>query len=204
AAFAGIPVSNSILLFKKSFKEVPDEIKKMKYPLFIKPNNGGSSIGMSKISQESQLEEAIAKAFAEDDQVLIEEFIEGRELTIGVFAHKGKIIALPITEIKSKKDFFDFEAKYHGDSEEVTPAEISDEMKEQVSNSAKKIYEVFNCKGIIRIDFIYNKEQQKPYMLEINTVPGQTAASIVPQQVKAYGWELKDFYSALIEECLEK
>ena len=204
AAFAGIPVSNSILLFKKNFKEVPGEIKKMTYPLFIKPNNGGSSIGMSKISQESQLEEAIAKAFAEDDQVLIEEFIEGRELTIGVFAHKGKIIALPITEIKSKKDFFDFEAKYHGDSEEVTPAEISEEMKEQVSNSAKKIYEVFNCKGIIRIDFIYNKEQQKPYMLEINTVPGQTAASIVPQQVKAYGWELKDFYSALIEECLAK
>ena len=204
AAFAGIPVSNSTLLFKKSFKEIPDGIRKMKFPLFIKPNNGGSSIGMSKIFEEAQLEEAIEKAFAEDDQVLVEEFIQGREFTVGVFSHNGKITALPITEVLSKKDFFDYDAKYNGGSEEITPAEISREMSDQISGTAIKIYETFNCKGVIRIDFIYNKEQQKPYMLEINTVPGQTAASVVPQQVKVLGWELKDFYSVLLEECMGK
>ncbi|MEO5500777.1 MAG: D-alanine--D-alanine ligase [Ginsengibacter sp.] len=202
AAFAGIPVSNSILLFKKSFKEIPGEVKKLNFPLFIKPNNGGSSIGMSKIFEEAELDEAIQKAFNEDDQVLIEEYIEGREFTVGVFSHKGKITVLPITEVLSKKDFFDFDAKYNGGSEEITPAEISEEMKEQISGTALKIYETFNCKGVVRIDFIYNKDKQKPFMLEINTVPGQTAASVVPQQVKALGWDLKDFYTILLEECL--
>ena len=148
------------------------------------------------------LGKAIEKAFKEDDQVLVEEFIEGREFTIGVFKAKGEIIALPITEVISKNDFFDFEAKYHGASNEVTPAKIDDAVAQLVKDNAIKAYRVFNCKGIIRIDFIYNETEEKLYMLEINTVPGQSEASIVPQQLKTMGWSLEEFYTALIEECL--
>ena len=203
AAFSGINVSHSVLLFKNSFKSPDELVKSLRYPVFIKPNNGGSSIGMSKVNSPSEeLGKAIAKAFKEDDQVLVEEFISGRELTIGVFKSKGEIIPLPITEIISKKDFFDYEAKYLGASEEVTPAKVDDAIAEKIREAAVKIYQVFNCKGIVRIDFIYNEEEGKPYMLEINTVPGQSEASIVPQQLDAMGWSLQDFYTALIEECL--
>jgi D-alanine-D-alanine ligase len=203
AAFNGIDVSRSVLLFKNSFKSPDELLKSLRFPVFIKPNNGGSSIGMSKVNSPlEELGKAIEKAFNEDDQVLVEEFISGRELTIGVFKSKGEIIPLPITEIISKKDFFDYEAKYLGASEEVTPAKVDELIAEKIREAAVKIYQVFNCKGIVRIDFIYNEEEGKSYMLEINTVPGQSEASIVPQQVHAMGWSLQDFYTALIEECL--
>jgi D-alanine-D-alanine ligase len=202
AAFNNIDVSRSVLLFKNNF--TPDSyrddklVKSLHFPVFIKPNNGGSSIGMSKVNSPSEeLGKAIEKAFKEDDQVLVEEFISGRELTIGVFKSKGEIIPLPITEIISKKDFFDYEAKYLGASEEITPAKVDETIAEKIKEAAVKI-----CRGIVRIDFIYNEEQGKPFMLEINTVPGQSEASIVPQQLHAMGWSLKDFYTALIEECL--
>ncbi len=205
AAFNGINVSRSVLLFKNSYgdQSADELVKDLRFPIFIKPNNGGSSIGMSKVNSPSEeIGDAIKKAFKEDDQVLVEEFISGREFTIGVFKSKGEIIPLPITEVISKKDFFDYEAKYFGASEEVTPAEIDESTAAKVRDAAVKIYNVFNCKGIVRIDFIYNEEDGKPYMLEINTVPGQSEASIVPQQVRAMGWSLKDFYTSLIEECL--
>jgi D-alanine-D-alanine ligase len=203
AAFNDIDVSRSILLFKNSFTSPDELVKSLRFPVFIKPNNGGSSIGMSKVNSPSEeLGKAIEKAFKEDDQVLVEEFISGRELTIGVFTSKGEIIALPITEIISKKDFFDYEAKYLGASEEITPAKVDDSVADKIREAAIKIYRVFNCRGIVRIDFIYNEQEDKPYMLEINTVPGQSEASLVPQQVHAMGWTLKDFYTALIEECL--
>jgi D-alanine-D-alanine ligase len=203
AAFNGIDVSRSVLLFKNSFKSPDELLKSLRFPVFIKPNNGGSSIGMSKVNSPSEeLGKAIEKAFNEDDQVLVEEFISGRELTIGVFKSKGEIIPLPITEIISKKDFFDYEAKYLGASEEVTPAKVDELIAEKIREAAVKIYRVFNCRGVVRIDFIYNEEEGKSYMLEINTVPGQSEASIIPRQVHAMGWSLQDFYTALIEECL--
>jgi len=203
AAFNGINVARSVLLFKNTFNSPDELVKKLRFPVFIKPNNGGSSIGMSKVNAPSEeLGKAIEKAFKEDDQVLVEEFIKGRELTIGVFKSKGEIIALPITEIISKKEFFDYEAKYLGASEEVTPAKIDKSIEENIREAAIKIYGIFNCQGIVRIDFIYNEEEGKPYMLEINTVPGQSEASIVPQQVHAMGWSLQEFYTALIEESL--
>ena len=203
ASFAGIHVANSVLLFKKNYQSPDELIKNLQFPVFVKPNNGGSSIGMSKVNLPSEeLGVAIEKAFKEDEQVLVEEFIKGRELTIGVFKSKGKIIALPITEVITKKEFFDYEAKYLGASLEITPAEVDDHITEQVKKEAIKIYQIFNCSGIVRIDFIYNEEKGEPYMLEINTVPGQTDASLVPQQVKAMGWTLMDFYTAMIEECL--
>jgi D-alanine-D-alanine ligase len=202
AAFSGIPVAKSEVLIKDNF-ENPDEIAdKLSFPVFVKPNNGGSSIGMSKVNQPSdEFGEAVEKAFKEDDQVLIEEFIEGREFTVGVFKTKNNIIVLPITEVISKKDFFDYEAKYEGASTEVTPAEIEEVVADKIRNAAAKIYRVFNCRGVVRIDFIYNEESKQPFMLEINTIPGQSEASIIPQQVRAMGWSLKEFYTKLVEEC---
>ncbi len=156
---------------------------------------------MSKVMAPAELDEAIEKAFREDSQVLIEEFIEGREFTIGVFKTKGTVMTLPITEVITKKAFFDFEAKYLGQSEEVTPAVVDEAVAEKVREAARHIYNIFNCRGIVRIDFIYNEAACAPFMLEVNTVPGQSEASIVPQQVRAMGWTLQQFYSALIEEA---
>lgn len=203
AAAYDIPVAKSVLFIKNNFKNADEIAGKLKFPVFVKPNNGGSSIGMSKVNQLSdELGIAIEKAFKEDGQVLVEEMITGREFTIGVFKSKGKIVPLPITEVVSKKDFFDYEAKYEGASQEITPAEINQLWKENIENTARKIYQVFNCNGVVRIDFIYNEAENKPYLLEINTVPGQSEASIVPQQVRAMGWTLEDFYTALVENAL--
>ena len=201
AAFAGMHVAKSLHLFKNITVSPNDILKQLKLPLFVKPNNGGSSLGISKVKAAAELQGALDKAFNEDDQVLVEEFISGREFTIGVYKSKGQTIALPITEIISKNEFFDFEAKYQGASEEVTPAKVDETVAEKVRAEAKKAYSVFNCNGIVRIDFIYNKTDGNPYMLEINTVPGQSEASLVPQQVVATGMTLKDFYSSLIDEC---
>ena len=203
AAFSGISVAKSEVLIKNAFQS-PDEVAgKLKFPVFVKPNNGGSSIGMSKVNKLSdEFGSAIEKAFKEDDQVLIEEFIEGREFTVGVFKTKGNIIVLPITEVMSKKEFFDYEAKYEGASSEVTPAKIDEVVADKIRDAAKKIYQVFNCRGVVRIDFIYSEQAKQPYMLEINSIPGQSEASIVPQQVQVMGWSLKEFYTKLIEESL--
>ncbi len=203
AAYGGMNVAHSVLLFQHTFSSPDELIKNLHFPVFVKPNNGGSSIGMSKVNSPSEeLGIAIEKAFKEDSQVLVEEFIEGRELTIGVFRANGDIIALPITEIITKKEFFDYEAKYLGASDEITPANVDEGIAQQVREEALKAYRLFNCKGIVRIDFIFNKKDAKPYMLEINTVPGQSEASLVPQQVKAMGWSMMEFYTALLEECL--
>jgi D-alanine-D-alanine ligase len=201
AAFAGISVAQSMHLFRHSPKSGEEILKNLRLPLFVKPNNGGSSLGMSKVMEASELEAALVKAFNEDEQLIVEECIEGREFTIGVFKSKGEIFTLPMTEIISDNAFFDFEAKYEGKSREITPAEVSEEIADKIRANAKLAYSVFNCNGVIRIDFIYNKQEDRPYLLEINSVPGQSEASIVPQQVRAMGWTLKDFYNRLIEEC---
>ena len=203
ASFAGMQVAKSLHLFKNIPVSPENILKELKLPVFVKPNNGGSSIGMSKVNEAGELGEALDKAFKEDDQVLVEEFISGREFTIGVFRSKGKIIALPITEIISKKEFFDFEAKYEGASEEITPAQVAEAVSKKIRDAAINAYAVFNCRGIVRIDYIYDEKTAQPFLLEINTVPGQSEASLVPQQVVAMGWTLKEFYSALIEACFE-
>lgn len=205
AAACGINVAKSVLFIKNQLNNGGEVVKHLKFPVFVKPNNGGSSIGMSKVKQASEeLGAAIEKAFNEDDQVLVEEMIQGREFTIGVFKSKGEIIVLPMTEISSHKEFFDFEAKYGGKSTETTPADLPDEWKAKLEEAAKKIYSVFNCSGVVRIDFIYNEELGKPFMLEINTIPGQSDASVVPQQVRAKGWSLTDFYTLIVEEALRQ
>ncbi len=206
AAFRGIRVAKSVLLVRDQPFNADQVAADLKFPVFVKPNNGGSSIGMSRVNDRSEgLGSAIEKAFREDDQVLIEEFIEGREFTVGVFKNKGEIVALPITEVITKKEFFDYEAKYtKGMADEITPARISDELTGLIKSNAVNVYRLFNCGGIVRMDFIFHQDQGVPYLLEINTVPGQSEASLVPQQVKAMGWTLTDFYSALIDEALAK
>jgi D-alanine-D-alanine ligase len=202
AAFGGISVANSMHLFKHTPVSPENILAKLQLPVFVKPNNGGSSIGMSKVTTADALAPALEKAFKEDNQVLVEEFISGREFTIGVFKTKGTLQVLPITEIETGNEFFDFEAKYQGKSVETTPAFISETMQSQLEAAAKRVYEVLNCRGVVRIDFIYNEQKGLPYMLEVNTVPGQSAASVIPQQVKAMGVSLQDFYTSIVEESL--
>jgi D-alanine-D-alanine ligase len=207
AAMAGVSVAKSVLLIKNSFGSPEEVINNLQFPVFVKPNNGGSSIGMSKVNQPSdELGIAIEKAFKEDNQVLVEEMISGREFTVGVFKTKGNIIVLPLTEVKADDDmaFFDFEAKYEGKSSETTPAIVDEVIADKIRDAAKRIYTAFNCRGVVRIDFIYNEKAGKPYMLEVNTIPGQSEASIIPQQVKAMGWSLKEFYTKLIQECFSE
>jgi D-alanine-D-alanine ligase len=144
--------SNTRLLRPKKY------CSNLKLPVFVKPNNGGSSIGMSKVNEAGELGAALEKAFKEDTQVLVEEFISGREFTIGVFKNKNETMVLPITEIVTKNEFFDFEAKYQGKSEETTPAKIDAVMQQQLESAAKRVYEVLNCRGVVRIDFIYDTE----------------------------------------------
>jgi D-alanine-D-alanine ligase len=204
AGLSGIHVANSMHYYKGEPVDINIIASQLRFPLFVKPANGGSSIGMSKVPGVESLSAAIEKAFKEDEQVLIEEFIEGREFTIGVARINGHITTLPITEVISENYFFDFEAKYEGKSKEITPASIEEAIAEKIRNAGRKLYQVFNCNGVIRIDFIYNEAIGEPYMLEINTVPGQSEASIVPQQVRAMGMTLKDFYTALIEDCLSR
>ena len=202
AAFGGISVANSMHLFKHTPVSPSAILEKLQLPVFVKPNNGGSSIGMSKVTSADALAPALEKAFKEDTQVLVEEFISGREFTIGVFKTKGSLQVLPITEIETSNEFFDFEAKYQVKSVETTPALISDTMQSQLEAAAKRVYEVLNCRGVVRVDFIYNEGKELPYMLEVNTVPGQSAASVIPQQVKAMGMSLQDFYTSIVEESL--
>jgi D-alanine-D-alanine ligase len=201
AAFGGINVAKSLHIFKHTPIAPEAVLQQLSLPVFVKPNNGGSSIGMSKVNVASELQVALDKAFKEDNQILVEEFIKGREFTIGVFKTKGQIITLPMTEVITKKEFFDFEAKYQGLSEEITPAVLEEVYGNKIRQAAKRAYEVLNCRGVVRIDFILNEATGEPYMLEVNTVPGQSEASIIPQQVKAMGWTLKDFYTAVIEEA---
>jgi D-alanine-D-alanine ligase len=200
AAFAGINVAKSVHLFKAHPLSIEAISSTLILPVFVKPNNGGSSIGMSRVEKIEDLAGAIDKAFKEDDQVLVEEFIAGREFTVGVMRTKGELLVFPICEVVTKKAFFDYEAKYQGKSEELIPAPISSEMTNILRGAASRIYDVMNCRGIVRIDFIWSEKHDAPFMLEVNTVPGQSAASIVPQMVKAHGWTMAEFYTRQIEE----
>ena len=204
AGFGGVGVAKSLHLFADSPLSPSEILQQLQLPVFVKPNNGGSSLGISKVNTQEELAPALEKAFKEDTQVLVEEFISGREFTIGVFKSKGTTTVLPITEIITENEFFDFEAKYLGNSKEITPAIITEKMQHDLSAAAQKVYAILNCRGVVRIDFIYDEAQAKPFMLEVNTVPGQSDASVIPQQVRSLGWSLTDFYGQIIEDALSK
>ncbi|QNK64528.1 D-alanine--D-alanine ligase [Pedobacter sp. PAMC26386] len=189
------------------FKNVPYDLAAIKstltLPYFVKPNNGGSSIGMSKVKNQYDLQSAIDKAFKEDTQILIEEFIEGREFTVGVVKLDGKIAVLPATEVETAKEFFDFEAKYTpGVAVETTPAPMRPETYKRVNEIATAVYAKLNCRGVVRIDFILVGDEGDFFFIEINTIPGQTVTSFIPQQVAAFGMKLNDFYTKLIKETI--
>lgn len=196
-------VAKSVQIFKNTPYNLADVKSLLTLPYFVKPNNGGSSIGMSKVKNQYDLQTAIDKAFKEDAQVLIEEFIEGREFTVGVVKLDGKIIVLPATEVETAKEFFDFEAKYTpGVAVETTPAPIRLETKKRVEEIATAVYAKLNCRGVVRIDFILLGDEGDFYFIEINTIPGQTVTSFIPQQVAAFGMKLNDFYTKLIKETI--
>jgi D-alanine-D-alanine ligase len=196
----GLHTAKSMRLFNNDGHDIATIASTLKFPLFIKPNNGGSSVGMSKVYNAAELPNAIHKAFNEDDQILVEEFIKGREFSQGIARLHGKIKVLPTTEIISSKDFFDYEAKYtSGVSEEITPANLSPEKGTQIAEILTEVYLRLNCKGMVRIDFILLEGTLDFYFIEINTTPGQSSNSLIPQQVRAAGMSVPDFYSELIE-----
>ncbi len=200
-----VHIAQSVVLYKTSSYSLGVILESLKLPVFVKPNESGSSLGVSKVSAPEQLLSAIEKAFTEDNQVLIEEYIKGRELTIGVYALKGKVHTLPPTEIVSKNDFFDYEAKYTpGVTNEITPAPVSSAILDQLNRKAEHIYQVLNCQGVVRMDFILEEKTGELFFLEVNTMPGQSENSIVPQQLRAAGMDLMSFYGSLLEEILIK
>ena len=201
----GLHTARSMRLFQRDMHDVAIIAASLHFPLFIKPNNGGSSVGMSKVYNVAGLPEALQKAFNEDDQILVEEFIKGREFSIGVARLNGKITVLPATEIISSKDFFDYEAKYSpGVTEEITPANLSTAKVEQIAGIVTEIYLRLNCKGMVRIDFILLEGTEEFHFIEVNTTPGQSAASLIPQQVRAAGMDLVEFYRELVEGAVRK
>lgn len=200
----GLYTARSVQLFSPSVNHSEDLLKKLSLPLFVKPNNGGSSIGMSKVRSAGELPEALSRAFKEDSQVLVEEFIEGREFSIGVYEGRDGITVLPATEVIPANDFFDFEAKYTpGATEEITPGRMNEEERSRVDRIIRDIYIKLNCKGMVRIDYFLQEATSDFYFVEINTIPGQTAQSFIPQQVRAAGMKIDEFYGELIEKALE-
>jgi len=211
AILADIPeinVAKSVLLFESHRPESYDLVaSSLRLPYFVKPNAGGSSIGMTKVKEMGQLQEALDKAYDAENtgqQVLVEEFVTGREFSQGIFRNKkGELVVLPATEVKTTREFFDFEAKYvPGLTEEITPADLNQEQIDRAARIIKEIYIRLNCKGMVRVDFFLEQDTDKFYFIEINTIPGQTPQSFIPQQVKAFGMSATEFYGELIEAAL--
>jgi D-alanine-D-alanine ligase len=195
----GIPMAEAIIVRKGENFDSREILSRTGLPCFVKPNDSGSSFGVSKVKKTEELMPAIEKAFAESSEVMIEAFMPGREVACGVVKSKNRKIVLPVTEIISKNEFFDYEAKYTpGKSEEVTPANLPEEVTEEIQRLSSLVYDLLGCKGIVRVDFIIVKD--KPWFLEINTVPGMTEESLVPKQVKAAGIHFEDMYSMVVED----
>lgn len=199
----GIRVAESMLVNKRFGIEDKDVIEKIGLPCFIKPNASGSSFGVTKVKTADKIQPALKAAFAESDDVMIEAFMDGIELANGCYKTKNKSVVFPITEVVSDNEFFDYNAKYKGEVTEITPARLSPELTERVKKLTSAVYDILGCKGIVRVDYIIT-EGEKINMLEINTTPGMTATSFIPQQVKAAGLDMKDVMTDIIEEGLEK
>ena len=197
----GIKTAVSVYLNKGDVIDLDKIIAKVGLPCFIKPNNAGSSYGISKAHTKTEMLPALEKAYKEDSEILIESFLDGPEVSVGVIQYKGAIKVLPITEIVSENDFFDYEAKYEGKSQEITPARISEEIKVKVEEVAKKVYSILNMSGFSRSEFILVNDE--PHFLEMNTVPGLTEESILPQQAQAAGILLNELFENAIESALK-
>ncbi|MBS3806404.1 MAG: D-alanine--D-alanine ligase [Bacteroidales bacterium] len=196
-----VDISNYYFIRRGDSRDTDTILETTGLPCFVKPNRGGSSFGVTKVTKAEELSGAIEKAFEEDYEVLVEEYLEGTELTCGLIKSGGDEWVFPPTEIVSKNEFFDYEAKYtKGMADEITPARISDELDQQVRQLSSRLYDLFNCRGIVRIDYIYAHDRL--YFMEVNTIPGMSAASIVPQQIEAMGCSLEQMFSLAIEDAI--
>ncbi|MDY2587896.1 D-alanine--D-alanine ligase [Winogradskyella aquimaris] len=197
----GIKTAESYYLNLGDVINENDIVSKVGLPCFVKANKAGSSFGISKVYKKEELKAAIEKSFKEDDEIIIEQFLDGVEVSVGVISYKGQTTVLPITEIVSENDFFDYEAKYQGKSQEITPARISEDYANKVRAQAKKIYEVLGMTGFSRSEFIFKDDE--PHLLEMNTVPGLTKESILPQQAAAAGISMEELFDNAIEEAMK-
>ena len=196
----GIRVADSLLI-RKGYEELvsDDEIEeKIGMPCFVKPSSSGSSFGVTKVKNKDQLAPAIRKAMMESDDVMVEALMEGTEIAVGCYKTSEKSVVFPATEVVSKNEFFDYDAKYNGQVQEITPARIPEDTAERVKVLTSSIYDILHCNGIIRCDFIIDKDQRIS-MLEVNTTPGMTATSFIPQQVKAAGLNMTDVLTEIVE-----
>ncbi len=192
-----IPVAKSVLLYSPQSKKAEEIIAELGLPVFVKPADSGSSYGISKVNTIQDLPKAISEAFKEGETVVVEAFMPGTEVTCGVYRTKNGIQALPITEIVSEGDFFDYEAKYLGKSQEITPARISDELTKKVQETSEKIYELLRLRSVARIDYMI--VEGIPHVIEVNTTPGFSSASLIPQMVKVHGITVEEFWSEILE-----
>jgi D-alanine-D-alanine ligase len=198
----GIPMAESILIREGDDFDQLAILTQTGLPCFVKPNDSGSSFGVSKVKEQHELLSAISKAFEESREVIIEAFMDGREVACGVVKTSKKSVVLPVTEIISKNEFFDYEAKYTpGKSDEVTPADMPVTVTDEIKRLSSLVYDLLGCKGIVRVDFILI--DNKPYFLEINTIPGMTEESLIPKQAKAAGIPLEELYSMVLEDLFK-
>ncbi|WP_242130506.1 D-alanine--D-alanine ligase [Aestuariivivens marinum] len=197
----GIKTAESFYLNLGDAVNENDIINKVGLPCFVKANKAGSSFGVTKVHHQSELQNAIEVAFREDNEIIIESFLDGTEVSVGVIKYKGKTKVLPITEIVSENDFFDYEAKYLGKSQEITPARLTKEQEDKVNTVAKKVYDILKLKGFSRSEYIF--KDGEPHLLEVNTVPGLTKESILPQQAAAAGISLPELFDNAIVEALK-
>ena len=196
----GYDCGKAIILKNKNQVNINHIAEQLGFPCFVKPNTAGSSVGVSKVRTLNELETAIKVAFEESKEVMVEEFLEGTEVTCGVFEGADGVLALPLTELVSHNDFFDYNAKYKGESDEITPARISDEIRDIIQLKTKEIYQTLNLKGIARIDYIIRNNQ--PFLIEINTIPGLSKESIVPQQIAANKLKLNEVLEEIVKKLL--
>lgn len=194
----GVRIADSLLLRSGQSISDDDVVEKIGLPCFIKPSLGGSSFGVTKVKTREQIQPAIAKAFAEAQEVLVEAFMDGTEITCGCYKTREKSVVFPITEVVTHNEYFDYKAKYNGESDEITPARISDDLTCRVKTLTSAIYDILGASGIIRVDYIIT-EGEKINLLEVNTTPGMTATSFIPQQVRAAGLDIKDVMTDIIE-----
>ena len=199
----GVRIADSLLLRRGQTISDDDVIEKIGLPCFIKPSLGGSSFGVTKVKTRDEIQPAIAKAFDEAQEVVIEAFMDGTELTCGCYKTRQKSVVFPITEVVSHNEYFDYKAKYNGESDEITPARIPDELRDRVQQLTSAIYDILGARGIIRVDYIVTAGE-KINLLEVNTTPGMTATSFIPQQVRAAGMDIKDVITDIIENAFEK
>lgn len=198
--FGDVNIAASVMVRKGENVDAKAILDKVGLPCFVKPNNLGSSFGITKLKAAEDFDKALATALENDTEAVIEQFIKGDEIASGVYSHDGKVIALPLTEIVSKNEYFDYQAKYEGASEEITPARIPDSVRDLIHETTRRVFARLKLKGMSRIDYIV--QEGVPYLIEVNTIPGLSESSLLPQQVRHTGMTLKEFFGLLVEDAL--